>query len=112
MQPLSPLIEGPDPDAYSESNKKESSWEFIRAWVRLQREKSPFAAGGGGGSPQSFYDSPPSKRPNLRLMLGVLGCPLAPVAGYSGHSSPLSLWDAPIVSHLFLIDFVNHSFNF
>ncbi|XP_068655029.1 uncharacterized protein [Aristolochia californica] len=81
-QPLTPLLEGPDPDTYSDENKKESSWEIIRAWVRMQMDRGSFigGGGGGGGSPTSDYKCRWTNRADLKLMLGVLGCPLAPIS--------------------------------
>ncbi|KAJ6432358.1 hypothetical protein OIU84_019574 [Salix udensis] len=57
-----------------EGNKKESSWEVIREWFRLQKGLS---AGNNFSVP--LYGSIPVKRQDLRLLLGVLGCPLAPI---------------------------------
>ncbi|WCJ28628.1 hypothetical protein M5689_010313 [Euphorbia peplus] len=75
---LTPLMEGPDPEMQEEyyCNKKESSWEVIREWFRLQK-----------GFPSSNYsavtpygdNNSPNKGHDLRLLLGVLGCPLAPI---------------------------------
>ncbi|XP_024462299.1 uncharacterized protein LOC7462142 isoform X1 [Populus trichocarpa] len=73
-QTLTPLLEGPDPDMQEEGNKKESSWEIIREWFRLQRGLSA-----GNNFTVSLYGSIPAKRQDLRLLLGVLGCPLAPI---------------------------------
>ncbi|XP_065853310.1 uncharacterized protein [Euphorbia lathyris] len=74
---LTPLMEGPDPDMQEECIKKESSWEIIREWFRLQK-----------GFPSNYSSSAvtpyganisPNKDHDLRLLLGVLGCPLAPI---------------------------------
>ncbi|CAK7326035.1 unnamed protein product [Dovyalis caffra] len=73
-QTLTPLLEGPDPDMQEEGNKKESSWEIIREWFRLQKGLSA-----GNHFSVSLYGSMPAKRQDLRLLLGVLGCPLAPI---------------------------------
>ncbi|KAG5240085.1 PLANT/T8K14-16 PROTEIN [Salix purpurea] len=73
-QTLTPLLEGPDPDMQEEGNKKESSWEIIREWFRLQKGLSA-----GNSFTVSLYGSIPAKRHDLRLLLGVLGCPLAPI---------------------------------
>ncbi|KAF6136625.1 hypothetical protein GIB67_016081 [Kingdonia uniflora] len=90
VQPLTPLMEGPDLDStYSEVYKKESSWEAIRSWVRIQKGFSrPIFVTGNNVT---------SHRTDLRLLLGVLGCPLAPVPltdDYPIHQ--LSLKDTPI----------------
>ncbi|KAJ6324946.1 hypothetical protein OIU76_012103 [Salix suchowensis] len=50
-QTLTPLLEGPDPD--------------------MQEEGNNFSV--------PLYGSVPVKRQDLRLLLGVLGCPLAPI---------------------------------
>lgn len=66
---LTPLIEGPDSEVKEEEvlKEKESSWDVIRSWFRARTIHS----GGGGGCRSSM---------DLKLTLGVLGCPLAPVA--------------------------------
>ncbi|XP_050226466.1 uncharacterized protein LOC126676330 [Mercurialis annua] len=66
-QTLTPLMEGPDPDPETQDqvHKKETSWELIREWFRLHK---------GDGTILSN-----SKRQDLRLLLGVLACPLAPI---------------------------------
>ncbi|KAK4253562.1 hypothetical protein QN277_010218 [Acacia crassicarpa] len=72
-QPLTPLMEGPDPEMQDEGSKKERSWEVIREWFRAQKI-SP-----SGNFAQSFYGTIQAKTQDLRLILGVLGCPLAPI---------------------------------
>ncbi|EEF39331.1 uncharacterized protein LOC8260862 [Ricinus communis] len=75
-QTLTPLMEGPDPDMQEDGNKKESSWEVIREWFRLQKSFSSnnySSISPDGSMPAN------SKRQDLRLLLGVLGCPLAPI---------------------------------
>ncbi|KAJ7982098.1 Protein of unknown function (DUF620) [Quillaja saponaria] len=72
-QPLTPLMEGPDPEMQEEGSKKESSWEFIREWFKTQKV-SP-----GNNFSNSLYGNVQAKRQDLRLLLGVLGCPLAPI---------------------------------
>ncbi|XP_010260760.1 PREDICTED: uncharacterized protein LOC104599764 [Nelumbo nucifera] len=88
-QPLTPLMEGPDLEAQG-GGKKESSWEVIRNWVRLQRSFSR------SNFPVSFYGSGPAKRQDLRLLLGVLGCPLAPVPLFNDSIYHLPMKDIPI----------------
>ncbi|KAJ6899975.1 hypothetical protein NC652_026194 [Populus alba x Populus x berolinensis] len=73
-QTLTPLLEGPDPDMQEEGNKKESSWEVIREWFRLQK-----GLPAGNSFSVSLHGSIPVKGQDLRLLLGVLGCPLAPI---------------------------------
>lgn len=81
-QPLTPLMEGPDPEMQEEA-KKESSWEVIREWFKAQKI-SP-----GGNISQSFYGTIHAKTQDLRLLLGVLGCPLAPIP--SAHDPTLTI---------------------
>ncbi|GLJ04648.1 hypothetical protein SUGI_0000570 [Cryptomeria japonica] len=66
---LAPLMEGLSEYAYDEEtqHKKEKSWNLVRAWMREQLERCTL-------QPLLGY-----KRSDLRLLLGVLGCPLAPV---------------------------------
>lgn len=96
-QPLTPLMEGPDLGMEDEDgNKKESSWEIIREWFRLQRN-----ANAGGDSSSSMYNIPPAKHQDLRLLLGVLGCPLAPIPIPISDSNSINtphIRDIPLVS--------------
>ncbi|KAJ3674828.1 hypothetical protein LUZ60_005444 [Juncus effusus] len=71
QQQLAPLAEDPDPESQGDHNKvrKETSWDLVKTWFRTQTDK--------GGER------------NLRLVLGVLGCPLAPIPlsnELEGHS--------------------------
>ncbi|KAM5586895.1 hypothetical protein ABKV19_005697 [Rosa sericea] len=77
-QPLTPLMEGPDPEMQEEGGKKESSWEAIREWFRAQKglpQGSNLSTSAYGSNGSTI----PAKRQDLRLLLGVLGCPLAPI---------------------------------
>lgn len=95
-QPLTPLMEGPDLEMHhhrrQSGNKKEisSSWDVIREWFRAQRSSAadPAGAPGGGGSRSNSFAMSSSvypaniataKRQDLRLLLGVLACPLGPI---------------------------------
>ncbi|KAK8579337.1 hypothetical protein V6N13_142545 [Hibiscus sabdariffa] len=85
-QTLTPLMEGPvDPEMQEEGNKKERSWEVIREWFRTQKGLSLSPTNNNSPSPTSNYpcangsNVPTAKRQDLRLLLGVLGCPLAPI---------------------------------
>ncbi|KAJ4841250.1 hypothetical protein Tsubulata_025930 [Turnera subulata] len=89
-QPLTPLMEGPDPEMQEEGNKKESSWEIIREWFRLQKGFS------GNNFPISLYGSDPAKKQDLRLLLGVLGCPLAPIPLVTNPIHHMHFKDSPI----------------
>ncbi|XAR67243.1 hypothetical protein NMG60_11001923 [Bertholletia excelsa] len=79
VQPLTPLMEGPDLEMQDEASKKESSWEVIREWFRVQRNIPAGEAGSNGLSMSLYGSNIPAKRQDLRLLLGVLGCPLAPI---------------------------------
>lgn len=92
-QTLTPLLEGPDPDMQEEGNRKESSWEIIREWFRLQRGLSA-----GNNFTVSLYGSIPAKRQDLRLLLGVLGCPLAPIPLVNDPIHRIHIKNTPIVS--------------
>lgn len=94
-QTLTPLMEGPDPDVQDEGNKKESSWEVIREWFRSQK---------GSNLSISLYNNNNNnnhvvaKRQDLRLLLGVLGCPLAPIPLSTLTIHHIHIKDIPIVS--------------
>ncbi|RWW16516.1 hypothetical protein GW17_00019605 [Ensete ventricosum] len=91
-------MEGPDPEAHGEGGKKEGYWEVIRTWLRLHRDKSM------SGTPSStpFHARSASKRTtDLRLILGVLGCPLAPIPlAIDAPTHLFCLKDSPMVMHL------------
>ncbi|XP_047338022.1 uncharacterized protein LOC124941719 [Impatiens glandulifera] len=81
---LTPLVEGPDPDGgeIGESKRVGSS---IGQWMKGQLSRAPSAA-------SNSY-----KRSDLRLLLGVLGAPLAPVHVSTNDPLPhLSIKDTPI----------------
>ena len=80
---LSPLKEGPDNNDGRES--KEGKWGN---WMRGQLCRAP-----------SAVSCSAQKRSDLRLLLGVLGAPLAPVHVSSAEPLPhLAIKDIPIVS--------------
>ncbi|KAJ4809364.1 DUF620 family protein (DUF620) [Rhynchospora pubera] len=58
---LTPLTEDPDPESHEDCHKarKENSWHLVKTWFRAHTDKGT--------------------QRNLRLVLGVLGCPLAPI---------------------------------
>lgn len=86
VETLSPLKEGPDQDDGEES-RIEGRWGH---WMKGQLSRTP-----------SVASSNASKRSDLRLLLGVLGAPLAPVHVSSTEPLPhLSIKDTPIVSPL------------
>jgi hypothetical protein len=89
---LSPLKEGPDQDDGGDS-RMEGKWG---QWMKGQLSR---------GGPSSVVSSSSnacnntSKRSDLRLLLGVLGAPLAPVHVSTAEPLPhLSIKDTPIVS--------------
>ncbi|KAK9182037.1 hypothetical protein WN944_025178 [Citrus x changshan-huyou] len=94
-QTLTPLMEGPDPEMLEEGSKKESSWEVIREWFRIQKGIS------SGTNHNNFSmslegSSIPAKRQDLRLLLGVLGCPLAPIPLVNDPILRIHIKDIPI----------------
>ncbi|XP_073125601.1 uncharacterized protein [Henckelia pumila] len=99
VQQLTPLMEGPDFGMESqEGNKKESSWEIIREWFRLERSVPPPGGSSFPSSPPLFGSGnvSPAKMQDLRLLLGVLGCPLAPIPISNKPISQLHIKDIPI----------------
>lgn len=97
-------MEGPDPEMQEDGNKKESSWEFIREWFGLQKS---FGAGSNFASNASLYggNGVPAKSGDLSLLLGVLGCPLAPIplATTEEPVHPLHIKDIPNVVSSFFV---------
>lgn len=94
-QTLTPLMEGPDPEMLEEGSKKESSWEVIREWFGIQKGIS------SGTNHNNFSmslegSSIPAKRQDLRLLLGVLGCPLAPIPLVNDPILRIHIKDIPI----------------
>ncbi|KAK8659747.1 hypothetical protein V6N13_029941 [Hibiscus sabdariffa] len=81
---LAPLMEGPDPDGGEvEDSKRVGSG--LGQWVKGQLSRTPSAA------------SMSCRRSDLRLLLGVMGAPLAPVHVSSTDPLPLlSIKDTPI----------------
>ncbi|KAF5751162.1 hypothetical protein HS088_TW02G00172 [Tripterygium wilfordii] len=85
---LTPLMEGPDPDVGGESRRLGSG---IGQWMKGQLSRTPSATNSSLG-----YNSN-SKSSDLRLLLGVMGAPLAPVHVSSLDPLPhLSIKDRPI----------------
>lgn len=108
MPPLTPLMEGLDLEMQDEGSKKESSWEIIREWFRMQKSLH------GSSFSDSVYGSIPSRRQDLRLLLGVLGCPLAPIPLANLQIHHLRVKDIPFVrlpakSHYYLLHFLYFS---
>lgn len=86
---LSPLKEGPDPDGTDAGDSRmEGRWA---QWMKGQLARAPSVS------------TSTCKRSDLRLLLGVLGAPLAPVHVSTLEPFPhLSIKDTPIVSPCFL----------
>ncbi|KAK3423329.1 uncharacterized protein LOC104451119 [Eucalyptus grandis] len=86
---LSPLEEGPDPDgAEGLGARMEGRWG---QWMKGQRQHSV------SSSSSSSSSGGRDKGSHLRLLLGVLGAPLAPVHVNAGEPLPyLSVKDTPI----------------
>ena len=101
-QPLTPLMEGPAPQFQDqEPNKKDSvsNWEFFRDWFKIQRNLPSLP-------PSTSFTNSSSNVPNskysldLKLLLGVLACPLAPIPLHSAPHPhfPRDDADTPLVS--------------
>ncbi|KAA8537823.1 hypothetical protein F0562_027597 [Nyssa sinensis] len=83
VETLSPLMEGPDPDGSDGGDSKTERWGH---WMKGQLSRAPSV------SSSSIY-----QRSDLRLLLGVLGAPLAPVHVSDNDPLPhLSIKDTPI----------------
>ncbi|GFY90042.1 glutamyl-tRNA (Gln) amidotransferase subunit A [Actinidia rufa] len=79
---LTPLMEGPDPDGGEVGDSKRVG---LGQWVKGQLSRTPSVA-------SSAY-----RRSDLRLLLGVMGAPLAPVHVSTNDPLPhLSIKDTPI----------------
>ncbi|KAL7119076.1 hypothetical protein ACP275_02G040600 [Erythranthe tilingii] len=85
---LTPLMEGPDPDG-DELGESKRLGSGLGQWVRGQLTRNPSVAVNENGCG--------SKRSDLRLLLGVMGAPLAPVHVCTSEPLPhLSIKDTPI----------------
>lgn len=86
---LSPLIEGPDPDGGVGDHKQAGFGPGLGQWMKGQLSRTPSVT------------SLAYKRSDLRLLLGVMGAPLAPVHVSTLDPLPhLSIKDTPIVNSL------------
>lgn len=87
---LAPLMEGPDvaeDDTFAEDSGRRDGFG---QWVRGHLTRAPLIAGGGDGS---------FRRSDLRLLLGVMGAPLAPIPSKTAEPLPLlSIKGTPIES--------------
>lgn len=87
---LTPLMEGPDPNGGENGDPKRAG-SGIGHWMKGQLSRAPSAT------------SLSYKKSDLRLLLGVMGAPLAPVHVSATDPLPhLSIKDTPIVSSLSL----------
>lgn len=85
---LAPLMEGPDPDGGEIGDSKRSG-SSLGQWMKGQLTRTPSVT-----SSMAAY-----KRSDLRLLLGVMGAPLAPVHVSATDPLPhLSIKDTPIVT--------------
>ncbi|KAK9053955.1 hypothetical protein SSX86_025030 [Deinandra increscens subsp. villosa] len=94
LEALSPLREGPDPnDTAVDTAGDSSKVERLGHWMKGQLCRAPaVGSGSGSGSGSAAY-----QRSDLRLLLGVLGAPLAPVHVSNLEPFPhLSIKDTPI----------------
>lgn len=86
---LAPLMEGPDPEG-AEIVGSRRVGSGLGQWVRGQLSRNPSVAAAECGVGNKSSD--------LRLLLGVMGAPLAPVHVSSSDPLPhLSVKDTPIV---------------
>ncbi|KAL3505079.1 hypothetical protein ACH5RR_034920 [Cinchona calisaya] len=84
LETLSPLREGPDPTGSEVGDTKSEKWGH---WLCRAPSVSTSSSGSGSGY----------QRSDLRLLLGVLGAPLAPVHVSNNDPLPhLSIKDTPI----------------
>ncbi|CAA2964300.1 uncharacterized protein LOC111399737 [Olea europaea var. sylvestris] len=87
---LSPLIEGPDPDCGEVGDSKRVG--SVGQWVIGQITRNPSVS--TGASNGNGYSN---KNSDLRLLLGVMGAPLAPVHVITtDHWPHISINDSPI----------------
>lgn len=95
---LRPVMEGPDPDNGEMAGGGDSKrlGSGLSHWVKGQWSRAP-----------SVTSTPACRRSDVRLLLGVMGAPLAPINVSScSHLLHLTIRDSPIVS---LSLFSNHS---
>lgn len=106
---LTPLMEGPDPDG-GELGESKRVGSGLGNWMKGQLSRAPSATSSGYGSSNSHSSN---KRSDLRLLLGVMGAPLAPVHVSSMDPLPhLSIKDTPIVSLFGTIAFAHRGLAF
>ncbi|KAL1193411.1 hypothetical protein V5N11_030034 [Cardamine amara subsp. amara] len=83
---LRPVMEGPDPDNEEISGDSKRLGSGLGHWVKGQLSRAP-----------SVTSTPAYRRSDLRLLLGVMGAPLAPIhVSSSNHLLHLTIRDSPI----------------
>ncbi|KAI5081116.1 hypothetical protein GOP47_0004299 [Adiantum capillus-veneris] len=86
---LAPLMEGPTPENFDRESRKEGRWGSLQ-WVKGQLlMKTPSMPRAISKSHRFDSHMDAYRRSDLRLLLGVLGAPLAPVAVVDMESIPL-----------------------
>ena len=84
---LAPLMEGPHDQASGDGDYRKEKWGL---WMKGQFSRAPSMS---STVPSSY------RRSDLRLLLGIMGAPLAPIHVCSADPLPhLSIKDTPIVS--------------
>lgn len=92
MNTLAPLMEEPTAQPYDDddSAKKYSSWGALRDWLRNRSVANTVWLMYSNGR------SSTGSCPDIRLLLGVLGCPLGPIGVANDPLPHLSIKDVPI----------------
>ncbi|KAL5993862.1 hypothetical protein ACLOJK_038219 [Asimina triloba] len=94
---LRPVIEGPDPDGDGGDGRKDRRGH----WMRGQLSRAPSVSSSSSSAAVADASATYNKRSDLRLLLGVMGAPLAPVHVSSVEPLPhLSIKDTPIIARL------------
>ncbi|KAK6946024.1 Protein of unknown function DUF620 [Dillenia turbinata] len=95
LRPLTPLMEGPDPDGGDPVGESKRGLGLGFGWIKGRGQSGN--NGSGNGYNGNNGSSSCSKRSDLRLLLGVMGAPLAPVHVSTSDPLPhLSIKDTPI----------------
>lgn len=93
---LAPLMEGPDGGGSGDDDGAPTKEGWGR-WVRGQLSRAPSVTSSSAGGASSSF-----RRSDLRLLLGVMGAPLAPLHVSCVDPLPhLSIKNTPIVSYAF-----------
>lgn len=81
---LAPLMEGPTPENFDKEGKKEGKWEWVKGQLLIKTPSMSRA----NNSKEAHMHTEAYKQSDLRLLLGVLGAPLAPVGLESSNPLP------------------------